>query len=100
VEKTLKVGERRNRVREKSNTEKMREGLGWVGDGVVTCESMSWPRGGNKCRGAKGLKGRFGCYLHDMTYENFRERERERERWSCLGVRALGYVGRRRGCFL
>jgi len=47
VEKTLKVGERRNRVREKSNTEKMREGLGWVGDGVVTCESMSWPRGGN-----------------------------------------------------
>jgi hypothetical protein len=38
VEKTLKVGEReRKRERERKVLEK-EEGLGWVGDWVVTCE--------------------------------------------------------------
>jgi hypothetical protein len=64
----------------------------------------------------RGLKGRLGCYLHDMTYENKREKDRERDDDDggvCLGVRALVFVetiplinsqlstlmGRGRGCF-
>jgi hypothetical protein len=43
----------------------------------------------------RGLKGRLGCYLHDMTYENKREKDRERDDDDggvCLGVRALVFV--------